>query len=283
MPRQLEISGVTWTFNQHATLCGLLGLDDRRTGRVGTRRDRAEVPLHAAQRIVGIDVSHNYEDRVVGDVELAVVAVQVVPRHRPEILNPADGGMPVGVRPEGRRVDFGVEQLVGIVLATLELGNDHRPLGLTVGRIVEAARHPLGLDEQHLVQGVPSGGLDVGRLIDPRVTVPHPPEPLDDAFHLLARDAGGPLEIHVLHPVRRAGPPGGFVSRPHAVPAPDGHERRRTNRLHQHLQSVIEVLFTQSIGGDQGLFDRHAVHYTGRAHPLRDAIGGKVRENRRKF
>ena len=72
----------------------------------------------------------------------------------------------------------------------------------------QAVGHPLGLDEQHLVERVAAGRLEIGRLIDPGVSVPHPAEPLDDPLHLFARDVGRPLEIHVLDPVRRAGEPG---------------------------------------------------------------------------
>ena len=101
--------------------------------------------------------------------------------------------------------DFGIEQLVGIVLAALELGDDHRALRLAVGRVVEAGVHALGLDEQHPVERVLRGGLQVRRLVDPGVAVPGAAELLDDALHLLARDVGGALEVHVLDPVRHAG------------------------------------------------------------------------------
>ena len=48
-------------------------------------------------------------------------------------------------------------------------------------------------------------GLEVGGLVDPGVAVPAAAELLDDALHLVARDVGGALEVHVLDPVRDAG------------------------------------------------------------------------------
>ena len=71
-----------------------------------------------------------------GTVVLAVVAVEIVARHRLQIVDPADGRMAVGVRAEGGRGHFGVEQLVRIVLTALQLGDDDRPLGLTFGGLV---------------------------------------------------------------------------------------------------------------------------------------------------
>ena len=110
-----------------------------------------------------------------------------------------------------------------------------------VGRLVEAVGHPLGLDEQHLVERVPAGRLEVCRLVDPRVAVPHPAEPLDDALHLVARDVGRALEVHVLDPVRHAGAAGHFVARADAIPAPHRHERRGVHRVHEHLAGRCRV------------------------------------------
>ena len=98
-----------------------------------------------------------------------------------------------------------IEQLVGIVLAALQLRDDDRALRLAVVGVIQAAGHPLGLDEQHPIERVARRGLEIGRLVDPGVAVPAAAELLDDALHLIARDVGRALEVHVLDPVRDAG------------------------------------------------------------------------------
>ncbi len=148
------------------------------------------MPLRPREHVVGLDVADDDERGVVRDVVPPVVAVEIVAGHRPQIVEPADRRVPVGVRAEGSRGDLRVEHLFGVVFAALELGNDHGALGLAVVRLVEAVRHPLGFDEEHLVEGVAPGGLEVGGLVDPGVAVPHPAEALDDALHLFAGDVG---------------------------------------------------------------------------------------------
>ena len=74
-----------------------------------------------------------------GNVVAAVVAVEIVAGHRLQIGEPADGRMAVGVRLERRRGQLLIEQLVGIVLAALQLGDDDRALRLAVVGMVEAA------------------------------------------------------------------------------------------------------------------------------------------------
>ena len=74
-----------------------------------------------------------------GNVVAAVVAVEIVAGHRLQIRQPADRRMPVGMRLERGRGQLLIEQLIGIVLAALQLGDDDRALGLAVVRVVEAA------------------------------------------------------------------------------------------------------------------------------------------------
>ena len=105
------------------------------------------------------------------------------------------------MRSEGRRGDLSVEELIGIVLPALQFRNDDSAFGLAFRRVEQAIGHPLGLQEQHLVEGAASGGFEICRLIDPRITVPHATDSLDDALHLFAGDVDGPLEIHVLDPM----------------------------------------------------------------------------------
>jgi hypothetical protein len=94
--------------------------------------------------------------------------------------------MPVRMRVERRGGQLLIEQLIGIVLATLQLRDDDRPLRLAVRRVVDTVRHPLRLDEQHMVERVAGGGLGVGGLVDPGVAVPVAAVLLDDALDLVA-------------------------------------------------------------------------------------------------
>ena len=173
---------------------------------------------------------------------LTVIPEQIIAGHGLKVSQPADRGMPVRMRVERRSRQFLIEQLLGIVFSALQLRNDHGPLGLDVCRVVQAIRHALGFDEQHVIERVPCRRLGVRRLIDPGVAVPVTAVLLDDAFDLLTRNIGRPLEVHVLDPVRNTGHAGRFVFRSDAVPAPDGGEGRRVHLLDQHPQPVLQHL-----------------------------------------
>ena len=86
------------------------------------------------------------------------------------------------MRLEGRGRELLVEQLIGIVLAALELGDDDGALRLAIVRVIQAAGHPLRLDEQHAIERVARRRLEIRRLIDPGVAVPAAAELLDDAL-----------------------------------------------------------------------------------------------------
>ena len=124
--------------NGQTALTGLPRLDRSQARRLRTRWDMAEIAVDLAQRRVGLDVTDDDERGVVGDVVAAVVAVQIVPGHRLEVGDPADGRVPVGVRLERRRGQLLIEELVGIVLAALELRDDDGALGLAVVRVIQA-------------------------------------------------------------------------------------------------------------------------------------------------
>jgi hypothetical protein len=109
-------------------------------------------------------------------------------------------------------VSFLIEEIVGIILATLQLRDDHGSFGLAVRRIVETVGHALGLDEQHPIERVARSGLDVRRLVKPRVSVPEAAELLNDSFHLVARNIGRALEVHVLDPVGDSRQPGPLIA-----------------------------------------------------------------------
>ena len=118
-------------------------------GSAATRPGRRRAPANrrrnarSARRSTSsrLDVADHDERRVVGNVVAAVVAVQIVARHRPQIVDPADRRMAVRMRAERGRGDLGVEQLVGIVLAALQLRDDDGALGLALAA-ARTARAP---------------------------------------------------------------------------------------------------------------------------------------------
>jgi len=195
---------------------------------------------HAPQHVVTVHIADDDERRIVRHVIASVIAVKIVARHRLQIGEPADGRMTIGVRLERGRGELLIEQLIGIVLAALQFRDDHGALGLAVVGMVQAARHPFRLDEQHPIERVARRRLEIRRLIDPGVAVPAAAVLLDQPLHLVAGNVLGALEVHVLAPVRDAGDAGMFVLRADAVPAPDRRERRGMFLLDEHFEAVLE-------------------------------------------
>ena len=70
--------------------------------------------------------------------------------------------------------------------------------------LVETLGHAVGFDSQGQVKLRRGQGLEVGRLIDPRVAVPAAASALDPHLQILARDVLCALEVHVLYEVRGA-------------------------------------------------------------------------------
>ena len=198
------------------------------------------MPLGAADDLVGGHVADDDERGVVGAVEAAVVAVEIVAGHRLDVRQPADRRVVVRVGLERGRGQLDVEQLLGIVLAAFDLGDDHRALGLALGGLVQAVSHPLGLDEEHAIERVAGGGLEVGRLVDPGIAVPGAAERLDEPLHPVARDVGRALEVHVLDEVRGSRETRPLVLRAHAVPAPHRGDGRRAQLAHEDGEPVVE-------------------------------------------
>ncbi len=126
--RELQIRGRAFLTNGDSPLSEWLGLLELQPGRRSARRNPAELPLDPAQRVVRSHIANHDQHRVIGDVIAPVMLVELIPAHVPEIAEPADRRVPVRMHFEGRGGHFGVEQLVRIVLAALQLGDDHRPL-----------------------------------------------------------------------------------------------------------------------------------------------------------
>ena len=240
MEDHLHVAGRAVALDEHATFADLRGFVDPQPLGRRTFRDRSEVLRRAPEDLVGIDIAGDDERGVVRNVEPAIVTVQIVATHGPEIVEPADRGMPVWMCTKRGRGDLGVEELIRIVLAALQLRDDDRPLGFAFRRLEQAVRHPLGLDEEHLIERGAPGRFQVSRLVDPGVAVPHAAKPFDDPLHLLARNVGRALEIHVLDPVRHAREARAFVAGADAVPAPHRYERSGVDFLDQNLEAVIE-------------------------------------------
>ena len=112
--------------DRQPALARLLGFDRVRPRRLLTGWDLAEMMLDTPKRVVGVDVADNHEGGVVRNVVAAVVPVEIVAAHRFQIGDPSDRGMAVRVRLERGRGQLLIEQLVGIVLAALQLRDDHR-------------------------------------------------------------------------------------------------------------------------------------------------------------
>ena len=232
------------TTTRRSPICG--GSTIGNAPRRWTGRDRPERPFDSPQDIVGVDVAGHDQRRVVRNVVAAIVAVQVVSRHRPQVRQPPDRRMPIGMRAKRHRRHLLIEELIGIVLAALQLGDDDRALRFALLGLVEPVRHAFGLDEQQLVERIPPGRFEVGRLVDPGVAVPHAAETLDEALHLVARDVARALEVHVLDPVRGTGVAGALIARADAIPAPDRDERCGMDLVHEHIQAVLELLASSS-------------------------------------
>ena len=212
-----------------------------------------------AQGLLHLHVPHHHERGVVRHVPPAVEPVQVFARHRLQVARPAERRVTIAVGLEGGAGHLGVEQLLGVVVPAVELGQDDGALGLAVVGVVEPIGHPLGLDEEHPVERLARGGLEIGGLVDPGVAVPAAAELLDDALDLVARDVGGPLEVHVLHPVGDAGQAPGFVLRANLVPAPHRRERSCVRLLDEHGEPVVEYRTSKGCGTVPGSdLGRHA-------------------------
>jgi hypothetical protein len=132
---QFQIGGRPLFLDGDAPLAELCRFDGANPRWIRAGRDLPKVPLDAAQDVIGIHVADDHQRCVVGNVVLPVMPVQVVAGHRLEVAQPPDGGVPVRVGLESRRRYLGVEQLFRIVVAPVQLGNDHGALRLAVLRV----------------------------------------------------------------------------------------------------------------------------------------------------
>ena len=130
--RQLQIRRCPWSFERDAPLPDLCGLDRSNAGRhaapgaicpkCASRPSAARRRCRHRRRSRG---SRCWARRTRGSEPYRSSRVIVS-----QVAQPADGRMAVRVCLEGGGRDLGVEQLLGIVLAALQLRDDHGPLRL---------------------------------------------------------------------------------------------------------------------------------------------------------
>jgi hypothetical protein len=194
----------------------------------------------------------------------SVMAVEIVPRHGPQVVYPADCRVTILVCADRGGGHLRIQDLLGVVFSALEFGDDDGPLRLALLGIVEAVVHSFRFDEQHLVHGLAAGSLEVRRLIDPGVAIPHPAKPLHNPFHLIPWDVRRPLEIHVLDPMRDTRLTWAFVSRTNSVPTPNRNEWRGVEFPYEHLQPVVQLEIADTVVDRSVVREGHDVHYTSR-------------------
>ncbi len=232
--------GAAGLAKRDAPLGALRRLVDAHGRRLRPARDAAVQLAHAAEEPLPLEVAGHDEDRVVRGVVGSVVAVEVVPRHRPQVVLVAEHAPAVRVLAEGGRAQLLAEQVAGVVLGSLALGDDDGALALDLGGVEERVGHAVGLDAQAQVVGLGGQGLEVGREVVVGEAVVHAAV-LGDLFEDFAlAELAAALEEHVLDPVRCPREAEALVARADAIPGPDGDDGGRVALDGEHLQPVVE-------------------------------------------
>src|ERR671939_1551196 len=140
----------------------------------------------------------------------------------------------------GGRLDLFAQPELGVILASLALGDDHGPfrlgfLGLDAG-VIDA----VGLDRQSQVELARRKCFEVGGAVDPGEGVQHATTAADLFTDLALAEALAALEQHVLDPVRNARDTRDLVASANAVPDPDAHQRALADFAQYDAQAVVE-------------------------------------------
>ena len=216
-------------------------LDGQHRRRIGRARDTTQARLDLPERLVGFEVAHDDQDRVVGVVVRLVEGADLRGRDAPEVLRPADDGVAVRVRLERDGRHFLGQEALGIVFGARAPLLDHDlALGVDLLGVEQQVVHPVRLEVEHEVELV-GDEVDVVRshvLRGERVV-------LSAVLLYEPGELAGPvvrcaLEHHVLEEV---GDPGGsavLVPRADAIPGLDGHDRAAMVLQQQHAQAVLE-------------------------------------------
>jgi hypothetical protein len=242
----------------HAPLAALLGLARGLGFAVGVGSclgaavDGAEVLGDEIERLGALHVADDRGRGVLRPVEAVVEAAQVLGACRLDVRPPADGGVVVAVRGEGRRPD-GMKQVAeGIVLPLVVLVEDDGALALYVLGPQEQAAHPVGLDLDGLRQVFLRQQLVVVGAVEPRGGVhprPHPLQGVKDGRALPRVEALGALEHEMFEHVRGPGQPGALVAAAHAIGQHEAGDRRGGLRHNEHLEAVgIQAVLLDAAG-----------------------------------
>jgi hypothetical protein len=95
------------------------------------RRDRSIVPFDQSQCLIGIDVSHNSDDGIIGCISFSVILDAVPEREHLKIVVPPDDGPLIRVVIEGDGKElFEKKSVRRIDGSHLTLASDYLPFGL---------------------------------------------------------------------------------------------------------------------------------------------------------
>src|SRR6185503_11226100 len=100
--------------------------------RGAARWNAAELLFDPAQHVVGVDVADDDHGGVVGNVVPTVVLIKIVTAHRPEVGQPANRGMAIGMHLVSGGNHVLLEQRIRIVFTALQFGNDDGSFRLAI-------------------------------------------------------------------------------------------------------------------------------------------------------
>ena len=156
-------------------LAVLRGLDRvRRVQRARRPRNRADRVGHHRERLRGVELSGDDEHGVVRLVVLAIERRQPIDRHALDVGARADDGLAVVVPEVGRRDDALLEDVLGVVLAALELVAHDGHLGVEQRLLHPHVDHALGFESERPPEVLVAGrdGLEIVGAVVVRAAVP---------------------------------------------------------------------------------------------------------------
>ncbi len=140
----LDILGRAGPPHDHAALALLLGLGAPEGRQRRASRQAAKILLGLLQHLVGLEIAHQHQHRVIGHIVGLVVVVEVLAGHRQQVALPADHLVAIGVNLEGGGHHRLAEPPLRVVLVALALRDDHRALALDLGRVEQRVDHAVG-------------------------------------------------------------------------------------------------------------------------------------------
>ncbi len=231
-----------------AVLGRLLGPGRRQDAR--RLRDRGVVLDDQAERLFRIEIARDEQHDVIGLIPLVVEGLQVLDRHALDVAAVANGGLRVVVPLVGGRHHALVEDVLRRVLAALELVAHHRHLGGQVFVADEAVDEPVGFEVEGEVEVVVRGveGLEVVGAVERGGGVE-----LGAVVAQVFRDLRvfrRALEVHVFEQVGHAGLAVALHARSDEDGLIDGDLGRRRIGEENDAESVVEMVFRDTLDGD---------------------------------